>query len=86
MRVVIQRVSEASVKIDGNIKSHIGVGLMVLVGIETDDSQEDADWIVRKLIGMRVFPDEEGVMNKSLLEVNDHSNVKTVRDVLQQLL
>ncbi|WP_373397668.1 D-aminoacyl-tRNA deacylase [Algoriphagus halophilus] len=70
MIVVIQRVSEASVKIEGTIKSAIGTGMMVLVGIENEDNQEDISWLSRKIINLRIFPDENGVMNKSLIEVN----------------
>lgn len=69
MRVVIQRVSQASVTIDGACKSAIGEGFLVLVGIEEADTQEDADWLCKKIIGLRVFDDENGVMNKSVLEV-----------------
>ena len=69
MRVVIQRVSRASVTIDGACKSAIGEGFLVLVGIEEADTQEDADWLCKKIIGLRVFDDENGVMNKSVLEV-----------------
>ena len=69
MRVVIQRVSHASVTIDGACKSAIGEGFLVLVGIEEADTQEDADWLCKKIIGLRVFDDENGVMNKSVLEV-----------------
>lgn len=69
MIVVIQRVSEASVKIDGKIKSKIGEGLMVLLGIEDADSQEDTDWLSKKIVNMRIFPDEAGIMNKSLLDI-----------------
>lgn len=68
MIVVVQRVSEASVRIDGKVKGEIGVGLMVLVGIEDADTQEDIDWLSKKLVNLRVFPDENGVMNKSILE------------------
>lgn len=68
MIVVIQRVSEASVRIDGKVKGEIGVGLMVLLGIEDADTQEDIDWLSKKLLNLRVFPDENGVMNKSILE------------------
>jgi D-tyrosyl-tRNA(Tyr) deacylase len=68
MIVVIQRVSEASVRIDGKVKGEIGVGLMVLLGIEDADTQEDIDWLSKKLVNLRVFPDENGVMNKSILE------------------
>ena len=68
MRVVVQRVSEASVEIEEAIKSQINKGLMVLLGIENEDTQEDVDWLVRKIINMRIFPDIDGIMNKSLLE------------------
>jgi D-aminoacyl-tRNA deacylase len=68
MIVVIQRVSESSVRIDGKVKGEIGGGLMVLLGIEDADTQEDIDWLSKKLVNLRVFPDENGVMNKSILE------------------
>ncbi|MGM0944295.1 MAG: D-aminoacyl-tRNA deacylase [Bacteroidota bacterium] len=70
MIVVIQRVSESSVKIDGKIKAEIGVGLMLLLGIEDADGQEDIDWLSKKIVNMRIFPDEVGVMNRSLLDIN----------------
>lgn len=69
MITVIQRVSESSVKIEGKIKAQIGVGLMVLLGIEEPDSQEDIDWLSKKILNLRIFPDENGVMNRSVLEV-----------------
>jgi len=69
MKLVIQRVSEASVKIDGKIKGTIGMGLMVLVGIEESDGQDDIDWLSGKLVNLRIFPDENEVMNKSILDV-----------------
>lgn len=69
MRVVIQRVSKASVTINGNIKSQIGKGFLVLLGICEDDSMEDADWLIKKIIGLRVFDDENGVMNRSIMDV-----------------
>lgn len=69
MRLVIQRVSEASVTINESVASSIGHGLMVLVGIEEADNQEDIDWLIRKVLHMRVFPDEEGVMNQSLHDI-----------------
>lgn len=68
MIVVIQRVSEASVKIDGVIKSSIETGLMILVGIEEADNQEDIEWLSKKIVNLRIFPDENEVMNKSLLD------------------
>lgn len=70
MRVVIQRVTEASVSINGNIKSAIKAGFMILLGIEEADSQEDIDWLCKKITALRVFDDEQGVMNKSILDVN----------------
>jgi len=70
MRVVIQRVTEASVVISGKVKSSIGIGMMILLGIEDEDGQEDIDWLVRKIIQMRIFPDENQVMNKSLMGIN----------------
>ena len=68
MRAVIQRVSYASVTIDGNIFSAIEQGLLVLLGIEDADNMEDITWLSNKLINLRIFNDEEGVMNKSLLD------------------
>lgn len=70
MRVIIQRVSHASVTIDGTCKSAIGQGFLILVGIEEADTQEDADWLCKKIIALRVFDDENGVMNKSIREVD----------------
>ena len=68
MITVIQRVSSASVTIEGNVKSSIGKGLLVLVGIEDADTQEDIDWLSNKIVNLRIFNDSEGVMNKSVLE------------------
>ena len=68
MRIVIQRVSHASVTIDGNCKSAIGKGMLILVGIEEADGQEDIDWLCKKIVNLRIFDDENGVMNKSILE------------------
>lgn len=70
MKVVIQRVSHASVTIEGVCKSAIGEGFMILVGIEEADTQEDADWLCRKIVGLRVFDDENGVMNRSITDIN----------------
>lgn len=70
MRLVIQRVSHASVTINGVCKSAIKEGFMILVGIEEADTKEDADWLCKKVIGLRVFDDENGVMNKSILDIN----------------
>ncbi len=68
MRILIQRVQQAAVTIEGSIYSQIGKGLLVLVGITHDDQQEDADWLAQKLINLRIFADEAGVMNLSVLE------------------
>ena len=68
MRAVIQRVSHASVTIEGQKKSQIGAGFLILLGIEQTDTQEDIAWLVRKIVGLRVFDDENGVMNKDILE------------------
>lgn len=70
MRVVIQRVAHASVTIEGEVKSSIGQGYLVLVGIEEADGEEDIQWLSRKIIGLRVFDDENGVMNKSITDVD----------------
>jgi D-aminoacyl-tRNA deacylase len=69
MRVVIQRVSRASVSIENQLKSSIGMGMLVLLGIEETDQQEDIDWICGKLGRLRIFPDENGVMNRDIVAV-----------------
>ena len=69
MIVVIQRASEVAVKIGGRIKSEIGVGLLILVGIEDADTEEDISWLSKKIVNLRIFPDENEVMNKSLIDV-----------------
>lgn len=68
MRAVIQRVLSASVSIDGGIKSSIGAGLLVLLGVGHEDGKEDVEYLVKKISGLRIFNDEEGVMNRSVLE------------------
>lgn len=68
MRVVIQRVDKASVLINGETERHIMHGLVVLLGIETSDNQEDVDWLCNKIVQLRIFDDQEGVMNLSLVE------------------
>ena len=70
MRAVIQRVSTASVTINGEMKSAIGIGFMVLLGIEAADTEEDAEWLCGKIAQLRVFADEAGLMNKSLKEAD----------------
>jgi D-tyrosyl-tRNA(Tyr) deacylase len=69
MIAVIQRVSESSVRIDGKVKSEIETGLLVLLGIEEADGREDIEWLAKKIVNLRIFPDEQEVMNKSLLDV-----------------
>ena len=68
MRVVIQRAGHASVTINGTRKASIGKGFMILVGIEEADGKEDIDWLCKKIVNLRVFDDENGVMNRSILE------------------
>ncbi len=70
MRAVIQRVTKASVTIDEVIRGKIGDGLVVLIGIEDADSEEDINWLSNKMVNLRIFNDEEGVMNKSVLEIS----------------
>lgn len=69
MRVVIQRVTHASVTINGMVKSSIGNGFLLLLGIEESDGHEDIDWLVKKITNLRVFDDEKGVMNRSIMDV-----------------
>ena len=68
MRVVIQRVSEASVTVDGKVTGAIGEGLLVLAGFEDSDTADDLRWMASKLVNLRIFPDDEDVMNRSLIE------------------
>lgn len=70
MRIVIQRVSEASVTIERQVKSSIQAGLLILLGIGEEDTEEDAKWLVNKVIGLRIFDDEQGVMNRSIMDIN----------------
>ncbi len=70
MRVVIQRVTKASVTVDESITGQINHGLLVLLGIEDADTDEDIEWVSNKIVNMRIFNDEQGVMNKSVLETN----------------
>lgn len=70
MRLVIQRVREASVSIDGEKVSSIGKGLLVLVGVETGDTEDDVKWLVGKTAGLRIFDDENGVMNRSVQDID----------------
>ena len=70
MKTVIQRVCQASVTIDNDIVANIDNGLLILLGIEDIDGQEDTDWLVAKIVNLRIFPDENGVMNLSIKEIN----------------
>ena len=70
MRALIQRVSQASVTINGQVKSEIGNGMLVFIGIEESDSDEDIDWLTGKIVRLRIFDDAQGVMNLSVQDVN----------------
>jgi len=70
MRAVIQRVTQASCKVNGNISGEIGQGFMILLGIEDADTQDDLQWLAQKIVGLRVFGDENGMMNKALGDVD----------------
>lgn len=69
MRAVIQRVTSASVTIGGEVKSAIGPGLMILLGVGHEDTPEDIDWLVKKIAGLRIFNDDAGVMNRSVVDI-----------------
>lgn len=68
MRLVIQRVQHASVTIEGTLHSKIGKGYLILLGVCEEDTSEDVEWLVKKIVGLRVFEDENGVMNRSIME------------------
>ena len=70
MRILVQRTSEASVQIDGEKHGEISRGMLVLLGVESEDTKEDADWLIQKICGLRIFSDEEGKMNLSAQDVN----------------
>ena len=75
MRAVIQRVTSASVTIDGVVRSSIGTGLLVLLGVGHEDGQEDLDWLVKKIAGLRIFNDDSGVMNRSVVDIGGEALV-----------
>lgn len=75
MRTVIQRVRHASVTIEGRVKSEIGQGLLILVGVEDSDTQEDVNWLAQKIAALRIFDDAEGVMNLSLSDIGGQALV-----------
>ncbi|MER3318801.1 MAG: D-aminoacyl-tRNA deacylase [Allomuricauda sp.] len=70
MRTVLQRVSKASVTVEGKVISSIGNGLLVLLGVEDADGKEDVDWLTNKILNLRIFNDEDDVMNRSVVDVN----------------
>jgi D-tyrosyl-tRNA(Tyr) deacylase len=70
MKIVVQRVSEASVTIEGEIISQIKKGLLILLGIEVEDNFEDIQWLTKKIVNLRIFNDDNGIMNNSLLDIN----------------
>ena len=70
MRVIIQRVKESQVQVDQEIIGKIDHGILVLVGFEVEENQEDFDWMVKKIVQLRIFNDEDGIMNKSVQDVN----------------
>lgn len=70
MRIVIQRVTEANVKVEGKICGKIGHGLLILVGIEESDSNDDIEWLCKKIVNLRIFDDENGIMNKSIIDID----------------
>ena len=70
MRAVLQRVSKASVTVDGQVVSSIGDGLLVLLGIEDADGQEDVEWLANKMVNLRIFNDENDVMNRSVVDID----------------
>lgn len=72
MRAVLQRVSEASCKVDGKITGQIDSGFLILLGVEENDTIEDLKWLANKIVNMRVFGDDNGLMNKSISDINGH--------------
>ena len=72
MRTVIQRVKHASVSVNGTVISAIGQGLLLLLGIEAADTEEDIQWLCRKVLGLRIFDDEDGIMNRNVIDVGGH--------------
>ncbi len=70
MKIVVQRVSQASVKVSGEIVGEISQGLLLLIGIEENDEKEDAEWLAKKILDLRIFSDEEGKMNRSVKDIN----------------
>lgn len=75
MRIVIQRVKHASVSIDNAVKSSIGEGYLILLGVCEEDSSDDVDWLVHKVVGLRIFDDENQVMNRSIMDIGGEALV-----------
>ena len=75
MRIVIQRVKEASVTIAGELHSAVGQGMLILIGVEDRDTEEDVDWLVKKVSQLRIFDDSEGVMNRSIIDIEGNALV-----------
>ena len=75
MRAVIQRVAHASVTIEGTLKSSIKQGLLILLGVCDEDTEEDVDWLVKKVAALRIFDDEQGVMNRSITDIDGEALV-----------
>lgn len=75
MKVVVQRVKHASVRIGGELHSSIGQGLLVLLGVEDSDELPDLEWLVKKCVNLRIFDDEDGVMNRSLLDIGGEAMI-----------
>ena len=71
MRAVVQRVSRAEVRVEGEVIGSCGAGVMVLLGVHTEDAEADADWLARKVAEMRIFSDEEGKMNRALTDFKE---------------
>ena len=84
MRTVIQRVSQASVTIDNQVKAEIKHGLLLLLGVCEEDNEEDINWLVKKIVNLRIFNDENGVMNKSVLDVSGEKLQKRKQTIMAQ--
>ena len=78
MRVVIQRVSNASVSVNNDVKGSIGSGMLILFAVEVGEGDEDIDWLVSKISNLRIFNDADGVMNRSLIDINGEADRKSV--------
>ena len=82
MRAVIQRVTHASVTIEGSVKSQIGQGFLILLGVCDEDTMEDVEWLVKKIANLRVFGDENDVMNRSILDIQGEALVVSHMSIL----